>query len=70
MVQRTALSSAEPDIRSAVTIRVAAQITLFGRGTGGHAADHVGTHNVGWWDGVYLGGWVSSGQASAGSFSW
>ena len=40
MVQRTALSSAEPDIRSAVTIRVAAQITLFGRGTGGHAADH------------------------------
>ena len=49
MVQRTALSSAEPDIRSAVTIRVAAQITLFGRGTGGHAADHVGTHNGGSW---------------------
>ena len=48
MVQRTALSSAEPDIRSAVTIRVAAQITLFGRGTGGHAANHVGTHNGGY----------------------
>ena len=46
MVQRTALSSAEPDIRSAVTIRVAAQITLFGRGTGGHAADHAGAHNA------------------------
>jgi hypothetical protein len=28
-------------------MRVAAQITLFGRGTGGHAADHVGAHNGG-----------------------
>jgi hypothetical protein len=25
---------------------------------------------VGWLDGVYLGGGASSGQASAGSFSW
>jgi hypothetical protein len=28
-------------------MRVAVQITLFGRGTDGHAADHAGAHNGG-----------------------
>ena len=46
-------------------MRVAAKITPFWHGTGGHAADQAGAHNLGY---LCLQGWVI-GMGSDGEFS-